>query len=86
MNNHMLMHGHGGRRGVSSLFCPRASINAPAKTTQGASITTGYFTYEKVSLNNFFVSMNVDTDNQFHQYHRLHLTDSIFSIGFIIYL
>jgi hypothetical protein len=30
--------------------------------------------------------MNIDTDNQFHQYHRLRLTDSIFSIGFIIYL
>jgi hypothetical protein len=23
--------------------------------------------------------MNVDIDNQFHQYYRLHLTDSIFS-------
>jgi hypothetical protein len=30
--------------------------------------------------------MNVDTDNQFHQYYRLCLTDSIFSLGFIFYL
>jgi hypothetical protein len=29
--------------------------------------------------------MNVDTDNQFHQYHRLRLGDSIFCIYFIIY-
>jgi hypothetical protein len=30
--------------------------------------------------------MNVDTDNQFHQYHMLRLTDSIFSLGYIFYL
>jgi hypothetical protein len=28
--------------------------------------------------------MNVDIDNQFYQYHRFRLGDSIFCIGFII--
>jgi hypothetical protein len=30
--------------------------------------------------------MNVDTDNQFHHYHRLRLGDTIFCITFIIYI
>jgi hypothetical protein len=46
-----------------------------------SSIATGYSSLlRKFHEITIIVSMNVDIDNQFHQYYRLRLTDSIFSL------
>jgi hypothetical protein len=83
----MLMCGHGERRGrvfIISHTCLNQCVDQD--DTRDMSITTSLCeTSQEVSLNNYLLSMNIDTDNQLHQYHSLRLTDSIFSIKFIFY-